>query len=138
MKPVTACALLVLSAVISGCGKDSTPTAATTTRTSPVTEVLTSNLIVQGAVWRIVTAAQAGALTATLTTTSQPAAPVSVGIGVRNPSTNDCLLNRSVIATAGSAPQLSAQVDAGDYCVKVSDAGPLATPMSFTLTIVYP
>jgi hypothetical protein len=138
MKNVTACALLVLSAVISGCGKDSTPTAPTPTRTSPVTEQFTSNLIVQGSVWRIVTAAQAGTLTATLTTASQPGATVAVGLGVRNGSGTGCLLNNSVTATAGSAPHLSAQVDAGDYCVKLTDPGSLTAPMSFTLTVVYP
>jgi hypothetical protein len=137
MKPVTACTLLVLSAVIGGCGKDSTPAAPTTTRTSPVTETFTSNLIVQGSVWRIVTAAQAGTLTATLTTTNQPSAAVDVGIGVRSTG-NGCLLSSSVTAPAGSAPHLSAPVDAGDYCVRLADTGTLTAPMSFTLTIVYP
>jgi hypothetical protein len=137
MKPVTACALL-LSTVLCGCGKDATPTAPTP-RTSPVTETFSSNLVVQGAVWRIVTAAQTGTLTATLTTTDQPSTVVGVGLGVKSGSgVTGCLLNSSVTATAGSAPQLSAQVDAGDYCVKLFDVGALSSTMSFTLTIVYP
>jgi len=137
MKSATACALLV-SVVLSACGKNATP-AAPTTPTSPVTETFTSNLVVQGAVWRIVTASQAGTLTATLTSTNQPATVVGVGLGVTNgSSTTGCLLNNSVTATAGSAPHLSAQVDAGAYCVKLFDVGTLSSTMSFTLTIVYP
>jgi hypothetical protein len=138
MKPDTICAFLVVSAVMGACGSDSTSPTAPTTRTSPVTETFASNLVVQGSVWRIVTAAQAGTLTATLTTTNQPSAVVGVAIGVRNGTSTGCLLNDSVSAAAGSAPQLSAQVDAGDYCVKVFDVGNLSTPMSFALTIVYP
>jgi hypothetical protein len=137
MKSVTACAL-ALSAVLCGCGKNATPTAPTPTRTSPVTETFSSNLVVQGAVWRIVTAAQAGTLTATLTTTSQPSTVVGVALGVRSGTGTSCLLNTSVTAAAGSAPHLSAQVDPGDYCVKLFDVGGLNTTMSFTLTIVYP
>ena len=137
MRPIAACMLLVFSAVLSGCGGDTTPTTPTITRTSPVTETFSSNLVVQGSVWRIVTAAQSGTLTATLTSTSQPAAAVGVALGVRSIGTS-CLLNSSVTAAAGSSPQLSAQVDAGDYCVKLFDVGALSTTMSFTLTIVYP
>jgi hypothetical protein len=103
-----------------------------------VTETFSSNLVVQGSVWRIVSAAQSGTLTATLTSTSQPAAPVGVALGVRAGTGTGCLLNTSVTAAAGTAPQLSAQVDAGDYCVKLFDVGALSTTMSFTLTIVYP
>jgi hypothetical protein len=130
--------VLVLSAWMCGCGSDSTSPTAPTVRTSPVTETFSSNLVVQGSAWRIVTAAQAGTLSATLTSTSQPSATVGVALGVRNGSTNSCLLNSSLTAAAGAAPQLSAPVDAGDYCVKLFDVGTLTTPMSFTVTIVYP
>ena len=85
-----------------------------------------------------VTAAQAGTITATLTTTSQPATMIGVGMGVRNGGGTGCLLNTSLTAEAGSSPQLSSQVDAGDYCVKLFDVGTLTTPMSFTLALVYP
>ena len=60
------------------------------------------------------------------------------GHGSADGSGTGCLLNSSVTAAAGSAPQLSAPVDAGDYCVKLFDVGGLTAPMSFTLTIVYP
>jgi hypothetical protein len=137
MKPVAICSLLIVSALLTGCGGDSSPTAPTTP-SSPVTETFSSNLVVQGSVWRIVTASQAGTLTATLTTTNQPSVVVGVAMGLRNGATTGCLLNNSTTAAAGSAPQLSAQVDAGDYCVKLFDVGTLTTPMSFTLTIVHP
>ena len=132
--------LLCVAAVSAGCGKDSATTTAptTTTRTSPVTEAFTSNLSVQGSVWRLVSAQQTGTLTATLTTTNQPATVVGFAIGLRNGNLAGCLETKAVIVTAGSAPQLSAQVDAGNYCVKVFDTGSLTTPLTFTVTLTYP
>ena len=61
-----------------------------------------------------------------------------MGIGLRNATSTACLLTKEVITTAGSAPQLSATVDAGNYCVKLFDTGTLTTPMTFTITLSYP
>lgn len=127
----------ILALCAGGCGDDATPTAPTTPRTSPVTETFASNVTVQGGVWRIVSAEQAGAFSATLTSTDQPAVAIGLAIGLRSGS-NSCLVTHDLVAEAGSAPQLSTQVDAGDYCVKVFDAGQLRTPMSFSVTITYP
>jgi hypothetical protein len=132
--------LFMTGALVSaGCGDDSTPTTPTTTRrSSPVTERFASNLVVQGSAARIVSAIATGTLTATLTTVDQPSAVVGFAIGLRNANGTGCLVTKDVIVAAGSAPELSAQVDAGDYCVKISDRGPLTTPMTFTITITYP
>lgn len=143
MKPVlhvTRLALcLTLLVAATGCSDDST-TAPSDTRTSPVTETFTSNLTLQGSVWRFVTAEQPGTLTATLTTTDQPATTVGLGIGLRNGTGNGCFITQDVVATAGSQPQLSAAVDAGTYCVKMFDPAPgqLQRPLNFTVTISYP
>lgn len=128
--------LLAFLVVAAGCSKDST--SPTTTRTSPVTESFTSNLVVSGAAVRLVSAEQTGTLTATLTTSDQPATTVGLAIGLRNGTASGCFITKDVIATAGSAPQLSAPVDIGNYCVKVFDVGQLQRPMNFTVTISYP
>ena len=132
----TLVALIALGAV--GCNK--TTTAPSTTRTSPVTETFTSNLNLLGSTVRMVTAIQTGTLTATLTTTDQPNATIGFAIGLRNGTSNGCFVTRDVIAVASSAPQLSATVDAGNYCVKVFDPAPgqLQRPLNFTVTINYP
>jgi hypothetical protein len=133
-------ALGLLAAVLSSaCGDDSTTTTAPTpVRGSPVNESFEANLTPQGSVWRLFNAIQTGTVTATLSTTDQPSIVVGMGIGLRDATTTTCLLNKEVITTAGSAPQLSTTVDAGNYCVKLWDTGTLATPMAFTITLTYP
>jgi len=133
-------AIALLSAVLSSaCGDDSTTsTEPTPIRSSPVNESFQSNLTPQGSVWRLVNAIQTGTLTATLSATDQPSTVVGMGIGLRNATSTACLLTKEVITTAGSAPQLSATVDAGNYCVKLFDTGTLTTPMTFTITLSYP
>lgn len=133
-------ALALLAAVLSsGCGDNSTSTTEPTpVRTSPVSESFQSNLTPQGSVWRLVNAIQTGTLTATLSATDQPSSVVGMGIGMRNATSTACLLTKEVITTAGSAPQLSATVDMGNYCVKLYDMGSLKTPMTFTITLSYP
>ena len=133
--------IAVVAAVLSSaCGDDSTTpvTEPTPIRGSPVNETFQSNLTPQGSVWRLVDAIQTGTMTATLSATDQPSTVVGMGIGLRNSTSTACLLNKEVITTAGSSPQLSATVDRGNYCVKLFDTGTLTTPMAFTITLTYP
>jgi hypothetical protein len=137
MKHVALRAVLV-GLLLAGCGNnDATPTTPTT-GTGPTTETFSSNLTVQGSAWRLVTASQAGTLSARLTTASQPSTVVGFGIGIQNGTTTGCLLNSEVRVTAGSTPQVDAPVDPGVYCIKISDVGTLTSPMGFTITIVRP
>ena len=133
-------AIALLGAVLSSaCGDDSsTTTEPTPVRSSPVTESFQSNLTPRGSVWRLIDAIQTGTMTATLSATDQPSTVVGMGIGLRNATSTACLVNKEVITTAGSAPQLSATVDSGNYCVKLFDTGTLTTPMTFTITLTYP
>ena len=63
---------------------------------------------------------------------------MGLAIGLRNGNGTQCLVTREVIAAAGSSPQLSAQVDAGDYCVRVFDVGQLQSAMTFSISLSYP
>ena len=132
--------IALLAAVLSSaCGDDTTTvTEPTPVRGSPVNESFQSNLTPQGSVWRLIDAIQTGTMTATLSATDQPSTVVCMGIGLRNATSTACLLNKEVITTAGSSPQLSATVDRGNYCVKLFDTGTLTTPMAFTITLTYP
>ncbi|MGE3178360.1 MAG: hypothetical protein AB7O32_12910 [Vicinamibacterales bacterium] len=135
-----AMALIVSACAAAACGNDTptTPTTpTTTTRESPATENFVSNLSVQGSAWRFINAIQAGTVTATMTATDQPSTAVGLGIGLRS-SLSGCLVTREIVAAAGASPQISATVDAGDYCIKVFDVGQVATPMAFTVSITYP
>ncbi|MBM3773206.1 MAG: hypothetical protein FJW27_18350 [Acidimicrobiia bacterium] len=101
-----------------------------------MTETFQGTLPVDGSVWRLITAIQAGSLTARLSASDQPTAEVGLAVGLRHGGA--CLVTRDVIAQAGSAPQLSLAVDGGDYCVKVWDPGRLQSQLAFTVTITYP
>lgn len=130
-------ALLVFAVGAVGCSNNQNPSTPTPRpRTSPVTETFQGTLPLQGSVWRLITAVQAGPLTATLTASDRPAAEVGLAVGLR--SGTNCLATRDVVAQAGSAPQLSLVVDGGDYCVRVWDPGQLQSQLAFTVTITYP
>lgn len=120
-----------------GCGNNQNTVAPTPApRSSPVTETFQGTLPLQGSVWRLVTAIQAGSLTAVLSGSDQPATEVGLALGLRNGNT--CLVTRDVIAPAGASPRLSLAVDEGDYCVKVWDPGRLQSQLAFTVTVTYP
>lgn len=125
----------LLAGLGSGCGDDATPTAPTTT--TPVTETFSSNLDPRGSVWRIFTVRAPGVMTATLSSTSQPSVNVGFAIGMGD-STNGCLVTRERLGPASAVPEFTTDVDTGFYCVKIFDTGSLATPLSFTITIVHP
>lgn len=131
------CVCAMPAAFAAGCGDDATPTAPTT-RSSPVTETFSSNLTVQGSAVRMISAIQSGTFTATLTSAAQPGVQVGLAIGLRNGNGTQCLVTREVIAAAGSSPQLTAQVDTGDYCVRIFDIGQLQSSMNFSITLNYP
>ena len=119
----------------SGCGDDPAPTAPTTT--SPVTETFSSNLDPRGAVWRVFLVKQSGVMTETLSSSSQPSANVGFAIGMGD-ATNGCLVTRERLGAASAAPEFSTTIDPGFYCVKIFDVGGLASPLSFTITVVHP
>lgn len=137
MKQVALCAVVV-ALLVAGCGDDNATPTTPSTSTGPATETFSSRLTVQGSAWRLVTASQAGTLSAKLTTASQPSTIVGFGIGIQNGSTTGCLLHSQVRVTAGASPQVDARVDPGVYCIKIFDVGTLTDSMGFTITIVRP
>lgn len=128
---------LTLALLVTACGGNDTPTAPTT-RSSPATETFSSNLTVAGSATRMITAIGTGTFSATLTSAAQPGVQVGLAIGLRNGNGSQCLVTREVIAAAGSSPQLTAQVDAGDYCVRLFDIGQLQSSMNFAIALSYP
>lgn len=132
-------ALLVAlySLALAGCGNSTTATSPTTT--SPVTETFTGQVIVGGSASHAFTAASAGTVSLTLASLGPPADLV-VGFGVGIPQTNgaSCLLSQSVQTGAATSPQITVQVDAGTYCVRLYDLGTMKSPAAFSVTIVRP
>ena len=116
--------------MLAGCGSDSTPTTPSNTSTT-VTENWASVIAPGGASTRSFTVTSAGTIDVTLT-----AGPtVGLGVGLPRTSGGGCRLGVSVNASPGTAPQISSQADAGQYCVQVYDLGTLSDPSGFVLKI---
>jgi hypothetical protein len=93
---------------------------------------------VQGWTSRSFTVAEAGVVSVTLQSSELP---MGIGIGVPSTGGSGCQTSISVVTSAGDSPQLSASVDAGDYCLVVFDvspAGSRATQVPVTVVRVHP
>ena len=122
--------------VLAACGKDDQSTTAPSTP-APTTTVFASTLSVKSSASRTFTAAQAGTVTVTLTSLGTTA-PVGMGLGVPSAGVANCTLTTSIRTTAGTTPQISAQVDAGSYCAAIFDVGNLTDTIGFEMSIVHP
>ena len=131
--------MAVAAAVVSSACNDAASPTAPSSATSPVTVVYDTQLYPRGAASRTLSVAQAGNVVLTLTSV-RPDSSVSLGVGLGIPRADGggCHLSQSVSTASGAAPQLSATVDAGTYCVKVFDLGTLTDAVSFAITIVHP
>ena len=134
--PAMVVALGVLTSV--GCGSNTTTPTTPTTPTGPTTSVFASRLTPGGSASRQFGASANGTVTAMLTNAAGPNTVVGLGIGVPTTGLAQCALSTAVQTNAGSTPQLSATVDAGNYCVVVYDLGTLTSPIDFSVTLVYP
>jgi len=125
-------------AMVAACGNSTTTPTTPTTPTGPTTSIFASRLTPGGAVSRQFGASTNGTVTAMLTNAAGPNTVVGLGIGVPTTGLAKCALSTAVQTKAGSTPQLSATVDAGNYCVVVYDIGTLTSPIDFSVTLVFP
>ena len=103
------------------------------------TETFATNLPIQGLVTRTLTATQPGTVRITLQSVGPPSnVAVGLGLGFWRPDGSGCSLSQSLVTPAGSAPQITATVDPGVYCIKVFDTGTLADTVAFSIQVVYP
>jgi hypothetical protein len=129
--------LLALVLPTAGCDDASTATSPTTT--SPVTETFSGQFVPGGSASRAFTAAAAGTVLITLTQIGPPAdAVVGLGVGIPQVNGSGCHMTQAVQAGAASSPQITVQVDAGTYCLRLYDPGTLAAQVAFSVTIVRP
>ena len=87
---------------------------------------------------RTFVASAQGTVSLTLESFSDPDVELGLGLGLLASDGSGCRLAQIVHARPGSSPQLTARVDAGDYCAMVFDLGTLARTGSFTMRIAYP
>jgi hypothetical protein len=134
---VAACGLALLT---SACGNNTTTTTPTPTPTptGPTTAIFASRLTPNGAVSRSFGATTNGTVTVMLTNAAGPSNHVGLGIGVPTTGVARCALSTAIDAVPASTPQITANVDAGQYCVTVYDLGTLTTTIDFSVTLNYP
>jgi hypothetical protein len=99
--------------------------------------VFTSTVAPNGSSSRTFTAGGPGTVTLTLTA-SPGGVPLGVGVGLSTASRTGCSLTRSVTVSPSTSPHLQVAVDAGVYCVQVSDVTGLHEMGAFTLTFEHP
>ena len=126
--------LFVAAALLAGCGSNSSPTTPSTTSTA-TSETWSSTVAPGGQSSRSFTVNASGTINVTLTAAG---ATLGVGVGLPRVSGGGCRLGVSVNASAGTAPQISAPADAGQYCVQVFDLGTLTDPVGFAVKIDHP
>lgn len=109
------------------------------TGAEPGTDSFSSSITNGGTSTRTFHVSRNGTVNVTLTSLSLANTQAGLGIGVLDVANGSCKIARTVIATAGTSPQISTQVDAGVYCVAVYDAGNFtAGQHSFSLTVQHP
>ena len=132
-------ALLFLS--VSGamaCGTYTDPILAPTAATLPRVVNFVSRIQEHGSAWRSFVAT-AGDVSVQLTSVSQGAVVMGLGLGTID-GTN-CVLTKSVEAPPEGttvAPQITATLPAGTYCVKIWDIGNLTSIADFSIAITFP
>jgi hypothetical protein len=105
---------------------------------TPTTDTFNGTLTPNGSLVVTFSVATAGSVAVTLTAVS-PATAGPLGLGIGSSTNGNCTIaNSTSAAIAGASPQLSAMENPGSYCVKVSDAGSLATTSTVTVTVTHP
>lgn len=142
MKWTSLLAALALAAVLTACNEDSTgsglqPIPAVGT---PVTETFTGTVQVKGAAINTFQIIVSGNVAITLAAAGPPATitmALAIGTPATTGTTTTCtpLTGGSVNATAGTTPQLSGAVQAGNYCISVTDIGNATGPVTYTVTV---
>jgi hypothetical protein len=109
-----------------------------TTSGAAGTQTISSLITPNGRVTRTFEATKAGTATITLTSVSPSNAMSGIAIGVPDPTTNFCMLGRTVYAPPSSTPQISVPVEAGFYCAAVFDLGNYTGNQNFSMSITHP
>lgn len=135
---------LLLSVAGAGCGSSTTsPTPVTPTQTPAapsITETFAGTLAVGGSRFYSFSVGQYGTVNVTLAQLTGAFDPVTttVVLGLGRPAGTGCGVATTATATPSDTPQASSTLDAGVYCVRISDTDVLTAPATFSITIAHP
>ena len=109
------------------CGGNSPTTASSTAVPTAGTDTVTGQMAPGGVTFHQFTASATGTVNVTLTATDPASTLVGLGIGVPGANVGSCDMTKSVTTRPGTTAQLSASVEAGDYCAGTFDVGGLSS-----------
>jgi len=125
--------------IAAACGSDNSATAPSAPAPTAGTDTFTGQMAPGGSAMHLFTASANGTVNVTLTTTDPAATLVGIGIGIPGNNLGACDLTKTVQARPGSTAQLSATVEAGDYCAGTFDVGGLSSRgVLVTYTVAHP
>jgi hypothetical protein len=152
--PYLSCALItVLSIVAPGCSSDGSSSSSTTAPTPALsTDVLTGTVqppigsALQSSFNPFTVGQGGGSVQVTLTSAIETfpdgsrQSTVTMGLGIGTVTAGACALlqNAFTPAQGGSSPQLNGTLNAGGYCVQVSDVTNQLGPVAYAVAVTHP
>jgi hypothetical protein len=131
--------VFALALAAGACGGDDAATAPSAPAPAAGTDTFTGQMAPGGTAMHQFIASAGGTVNVTLTTTDPAGTLVGLGIGIPGNNVGACDLTKTVQARPGTAAQLSATVDAGDFCAGAFDVGGLSTRgVLVTYTVAHP
>lgn len=104
---------------------------------SPIEETFTSILHDGGRIAVRFSAPVAGVVNVRLNAVGPPSVPIGLGLGIPGAG-SACILSVSITTEGAATPQISEQVDQGEYCAEVHDIGNITDYVNFSLTVGHP
>lgn len=104
---------------------------------SPIEETFTSILHDRGRIAVRFSAPVAGVVNVRLNAVGPPSVPIGLGLGIPGAG-SACILSVSITTEGAATPQISEQVDQGEYCAEVHDIGNITDYVNFSLTVGHP
>ncbi len=140
MKQTFACLIVATALSAAGCSNSADDTSLTlpTTPSSPlVTENFSGTVQVGSNDSKTFTVTSSGFQITVDLTSAGPPATIAMGIGVGSPAGGTCQLSSGgfITAPAGSTPQLTGTINAGQYCFMVYDVGNQSAPITYTAIV---
>jgi hypothetical protein len=132
-RPIPLLALILAAGLAAGCGDDDNPTAPTPIAPNPIFDTFEGTLTPNGGVTNTFVVQRAGEVSALIALT--PAEAV-VGLSLGPMSTQACSAAIARDNAMNATSILGAASTAGNFCVRVYDAGGTLTgPVAFTITV---
>jgi hypothetical protein len=103
----------------------------------PGSDTFASTITPAGTNVRTVRASTAGTIAVTLRSLSA-SGEAGLALGIPSADFSRCNFAQIVRVLPGDAPQITARVDAGDFCVGIFDVGNITKNESFSMTIAHP